>query len=658
MARQSIILRHSFGLGDTVLLTALARDIQLQYPGRFDILVDCNFRETFVNHPYARPMLRQPEGRVVDVSIRYRDGIRAAGRGQKVHMMAWYHHDFTYKTGIEVYPSRAKAHLSLSDEESAPILSGQRYWVMMAGGKLDITNKWWWAGRWQEVVDKLSGQGITVVQAGANHREHRHPTLNGVVNMLGQQKSSREFFNLIQHADGVMGPVTAAMHIAAAYDKPCVVLSGGREEPWWESYTNAYGAFGPRCQPVTTEHRFLHTLGTLKCCQSKGCWKHRTTKLDDGRRNYDSSLCKLPVFGGDGKTAVPRCMDLIQSDHVVEAVMSYYERGEIPPIGEPKGTYSRSHDATAVRSAFVTAAEPQEIPKKLPARAPELIANDGITVARTLVSESPSPAITKAVLDVRRPDMIDHPYLGGRFTAFVLCYGDHFDLAQSCLESLFDTIPMTCLDLRVGLNAVCPATRAFVKGLEGSRIRKVYDHPENIKKYPSMREMFHDPNCPIRSEYLVWLDDDAKIVDAGMWSHLCRTIVSNHPHGSRLYGNVFTHNLANPTAPRQDGRRWFTTAPWWRNKNLRVKGQGMEAPNGTVIEFAAGWFWAMNVHTMREAQIPDTRLNHNGGDITIGEQVHQAGHKIKAFNKGKEMVWCPTREAGGRRGFSERFPWN
>jgi hypothetical protein len=61
---------------------------------------------------------------------------------------------------------------------------------------------------------------------------------------------------------------------------------------------------------------------------------------------------------------------------------------------------------------------------------------------------------------------------------------------------------------------------------------------------------------------------------------------------------------------------------------------------------------------MREADIPDRRLMHNGGDITIGEQIHQAGYGIKQWNKNKSLIACPSREQGGRRGVSQRFPWD
>ena len=52
----------------------------------------------------------------------------------------------------------------------------------------------------------------------------------------------------------------------------------------------------------------------------------------------------------------------------------------------------------------------------------------------------------------------------------------------------------------------------------------------------------------------------------------------------------------------------------------------------------------MATEAMRAANIPDVRLGHNGGDITIGEQMHQAGFGIRQWNRGKSLVSCPSRE--------------
>jgi len=606
-----------------VLLTALCRDIHRAYPGQFELLLNTHFREVFNNNPWARvERPNEKPARLIDIN--YKEGIRASGKGEKIHMLAWYHKDFSQKTGLMVPVTQPHGDLYLTAEEMQPTVSG-RYWVIMAGGKKDVTIKIWRKRFWQETVDLLRQHGITCVHAGAKHKGHIHHTLNNVVDMVGKTESSREMFSLIANAEGVICPITAAMHIAACFNKPCVVIGGGREDPNWEAYTNVYNAFGPSASPVQMEHRYLHTIGLLDCCRTHGCWKHRTVALGN-RDVFDKPgcMCKHPVLSPDGPG--PECMERITPDHIIEAVMSYYSNGVIPPVGEVKRLVAPS---MVQLGGFEPLTQPAEEPPK------------------------PEPVVAQAVPRPPVPDpaMIDHPVIGGKLTVMVLCFGDYFELAKSCFESILKTLPVSRLDLRVGLNAVCDRTRDYVNQLP---VTKIYDEPSNIKKYPMMSRMFNDPDCPINTKYLVWFDEDAKVVDASMWSQLCGTIVANHSQGCRLYGWVMLHDLQPFAKNGHDPYAWFKAATWWRNKPLWLKGRPSESPNGSVIQFVAGWFWAMATEAIKVADIPDKRLRNNFGDIVLGEQIHQQGWKAKAFNVNKKFVFTPPKDAGGRRGPHEK----
>jgi hypothetical protein len=67
------------------------------------------------------------------------------------------------------------------------------FWIIAAGGKYDITIKWWALERYQKVVDHFQGR-IQFVQVGAegNH----HPKLEGVIDLRGQT-SLRELVRLV-----------------------------------------------------------------------------------------------------------------------------------------------------------------------------------------------------------------------------------------------------------------------------------------------------------------------------------------------------------------------------------------------------------------------------------------------------------------------------
>jgi len=105
----------------------------------------------------------------------------------------------------------------------------------MAGGKYDFTAKWWNPAAYQQVVDHFRGR-IQFVQCGEGG--HWHPPREGVISLVGKT-DIRQFVRLAYHADGVVCPMTFAMHLAAAVEtKPgrpknraCVVIAGGRPDP-------------------------------------------------------------------------------------------------------------------------------------------------------------------------------------------------------------------------------------------------------------------------------------------------------------------------------------------------------------------------------------------------------------------------------------------
>lgn len=327
MAANAFILHNPWALGDTVAMSALPRDIQRTYPGKYELYFSGHFRSFWDNNPHGRWAPPGVKGQLVRMD--YLDGIRAAGRGERVHFLSWFHRDFERKTGIYVPVTLPKGDIHLSKSERAPKYPG-RYWVVMAGGKLDMTTKVWYTQRYQEVVDRLGLLGISCVQAGAEFRKHFQPRLKNCLCLVGQTNSIRDFFSLIYNAEGVICGITAAMHIAAAFDKPCVVVAGGREEPWWEA-TYPGSTFGPRCDSVRVPHRFLHTIGLLDCCATKGCWKDRTVPLepsDTSNARRRAQLCKLPMR--DEGQPMPKCMAMITADHVIDAVLSYYREGILP----------------------------------------------------------------------------------------------------------------------------------------------------------------------------------------------------------------------------------------------------------------------------------------------------------------------------------------
>jgi hypothetical protein len=212
---------------------------------------------------------------------------------------------------IEVTEFRGAIYLSAEEKSWVSQVDeptgGLPFWIVAAGGKDDFTVKWWDSRRYQQVVDHFRGR-IMFVQVG--EAGHYHPPLENVIDLRGKT-DLRQLIRLVYHSEGVLSPVSLPMHLAAAIEtKPgrpknraCVVVAGGREPPHWEAYPH---------------HQFIHTVGTLPCCDNGGCWKSRTTPLGDGAvGDLPEHLCV------DVRGHLPACMDMITAEDVIRRIEMY-----------------------------------------------------------------------------------------------------------------------------------------------------------------------------------------------------------------------------------------------------------------------------------------------------------------------------------------------
>ncbi len=328
----SIIFKHDCAPGDWVVLSGLFRDIHACYPGRYEIYVDTAYAEMFAYSPWVKTSSRGVVGARHYIAD-YGAGINSSNQIRR-HFMWAYHEHFNKTFNLNVHLTELKPSMHLIQAEMATSLVKQPYWLMLAGGKSDFSCKIWDPASFQKVVDMTKGQ-ISWVQAGRmkpeGRRLHTHPTITGVHDMRGRT-SLRDLMRLIYHADGVLCPITASMHLSAAFNKPCVVLAGGREPWWWEAYTQenrllnmqrSDKGWKPPAGDDYVAHRFLETMGQLECCHSHGCWK---SKIEQDMSNH----CTTPHR--QNGTLIPRCLAMLSPEMVVEAIMSYQASAPWVPL--------------------------------------------------------------------------------------------------------------------------------------------------------------------------------------------------------------------------------------------------------------------------------------------------------------------------------------
>ena len=310
MKPRRLLLRNRQSPGDVVMLTAAVRDLHAQHPGRFITAVDTTAMALWDHNPHARRWDRVADaGSWEAVECGY--PLIARSNTGPWHFIHGFHHFLAERLEVRLEPGAFRGDVHLSPEEKAmPSAVPVPFWIVVSGGKRDFTTKWWDPARMQAVVDHVAGR-ILFVQTG--EAGHHHPPLRGVLDLRGKT-DTREFVRLMYHAQGVVCPVTFAMHLAAAVEtrgpgpnRPCVVVAGGREPAQWEAYPH---------------HQYIHTNGALRCCDNGGCWKARTVPLGDGDAK-DASLC-VDVVGN-----LPRCMDMISAEDVIGRVEMYFRGGAV-----------------------------------------------------------------------------------------------------------------------------------------------------------------------------------------------------------------------------------------------------------------------------------------------------------------------------------------
>ena len=337
---RKLVLQSHLALGDVVMLTAAVRDLHRLCPGRFITDVRTAFPELWTHNPYLTPLdPLEPSVETLgcDTPLIHRSGVVPC------HYLYAFLDFLNGRLGLELWPTEFRGDIHLSEaERSAPSpireVAGQDapYWLVSAGGKHDITIKWWAAERYQRVIDHFRGR-LQFVQVGLVG--HYHPPLEGVIDLRGRT-TLRQLIRLVHNADGVLCGVTALMHLAAAVPRPperrglrpCVVIAGGREPPHWEAYPG---------------HQFLHTIGALRCCREGGCWKARTQGLGDGAPEDELDRRCVDVVG-----SLPRCMHLIKPEAVVRQIECYLDGGAAHCLrrGEARSASRAAH--LAGRSGF------------------------------------------------------------------------------------------------------------------------------------------------------------------------------------------------------------------------------------------------------------------------------------------------------------------
>ena len=223
------------------MLTAAVRDLHRTYPGQFVTDVRTSCPALWEHNPLVTPLDEKAAG-VEVIECAYPLINRA--NTLPYHCLHGFIHFLNERLGLNIQPTAFHGDVPIARREKGWFsqvheLTGADtpFWIIGAGGKHDLTVKWWDHRRYQEVVDHFRGR-LQFVQVGGCG-DH-HPRLDGVIDLRGLT-DLRQLVRLVYHAQGVLCGVTSLMHLAAAIEgkpggparRPCVVVAGGSAPTFW-----------------------------------------------------------------------------------------------------------------------------------------------------------------------------------------------------------------------------------------------------------------------------------------------------------------------------------------------------------------------------------------------------------------------------------------
>lgn len=304
-----LLLTHNLALGDLIVFSAIVRDIKLAYP-ELSLSVKTWTNEIWENNPYIDELKVEKTDKIKVLDCHYPSINQADQSG--LHFIEGFSNDVMNDLGIKWPITRIAGDLHLSKKEKEIHLIQEPYWLLsVPGGKDDHTCKWWNPFYVQKIVDSLPHKKfVRVGQFG-----HFHPLVDGTESWIGKT-NIRKLFQLVYYCEGVISSVSSLMHIAAAFDKPAVIISGGREPRSFTQYPN---------------HIHFNNVGEYDCCKFGGCWKSRCQWMDDENRS-NNFRCSKPVklaipFRYGSKVypdlSIPKCMNDITPEMVIEAIQSF-----------------------------------------------------------------------------------------------------------------------------------------------------------------------------------------------------------------------------------------------------------------------------------------------------------------------------------------------
>jgi GT2 family glycosyltransferase len=167
--------------------------------------------------------------------------------------------------------------------------------------------------------------------------------------------------------------------------------------------------------------------------------------------------------------------------------------------------------------------------------------------------------------------------------------------------------------------------------------------------------MFYDPDKPVETPWIMWLDDDSHIVDPMFLQHLGAMVdkklleqTEHAPRGHHCFGKVYYfHYRGNQikATHRNSKKGWVEKASWYTGRPHHL--DHSKKPPMPKSDFCTGGFWLVTREAVLACGWPDPRIRHRGGDIMFGAALQQQGFGVAQVHEGVRI------SDAKKRGFDE-----
>jgi hypothetical protein len=259
------VLQNDWGMGDELLLSAVAREIIRAHPGT-EIWIRSRFGFRFPKYVRRDP----PPQEVRSVETIYQNPTLYGPNAHSPfpgHLVQQMLDKFALDTGLKVKALDLRPELEIPPPEHRMDPSV----ILHSRPNPRLSSKDWGLRRWEKLAELLHAGGVRVRQVGGREE----PLLPKAEDLRGLP--ANELPGIFVQSSAVVCVVGLLMHLAEAARTPAVVIYGGREHPAIDGYPDQVHLSS---QPLPCRGRWGCHLGPdLDCPHGMKCMEHISPEL-------------------------------------------------------------------------------------------------------------------------------------------------------------------------------------------------------------------------------------------------------------------------------------------------------------------------------------------------------------------------------------------